>query len=152
MEKRILHLDVYVGIALLLFGVFGVFQTKGMPKQAAAFPKLILTMIIVLGTAQIILGVLKTGRMKKSGETISALKFLSLRPALTTAAMAFLYIFGVWKIGFYVATAVFIAVMMIFFHERSVKRILLTTGVLLVFLYVVFSWQLGVIMPKALLF
>lgn len=152
MKKRFLHLDVFVGIMFLLLGIFGFIGTINMPEKAAAFPKIILSLMILLSIILLLFGIKKTIKMERAGGEVPALNFTELGAPLAVAALTFFYVLCVWKVGFYVSTAIFIFVMMVFFNERSIKRIMLTILICLVFLYIIFTWQLGVIMPKGFLF
>ena len=151
-NKKKLHYDVYIGIIMLIFGLFFRTQTSVMPEQAAIYPNIILEVICVLSAGVLISGIMKTKNAYQKGEVPASFTWNQLKSPMAIAVIIFAYLLLMSRIGFYVSTAAFVAVSMFFFGERSVKRICLVTAGVIVALYIIFSLLLGVILPDGLLF
>lgn len=151
-NKKILHHDVYIGIIMLIFGLFFRTQTINMPEQAASYPNIILNLICLLSAGVIITGIRKTKKAYQQGEVPATFTWPQLKAPMSVAAIVFAYLLLMWKLGFYVSTTLFVAGCMVYFGERSAKRVCIVTGGFIIVLYILFSKMLGVIMPDGLLF
>jgi len=63
-----------------------------------------------------------------------------------------LYVTGMERIGFYVSTALFLAVLMVWFDRKNFIGIVLMATAIPLFIYLVFEVGLRVMMPRGLLF
>lgn len=147
--KRRIHSDVFLGIAVLVFGVVMYAQTIPMPEMAAIFPKMMLIVLMVFGIGILLSGLKKT---KDPSEEDPSASFVNIKYPIAFFAIIVLYALSMYYIGFYVSTIVFAVSAMLFFKYRNVKVIIGASVGLVVFLYLMFGLWLNVRMPDALLF
>lgn len=121
-----------------------------MPGDAVVFPRIASSILTVLG-------VLLIGSNLRSNRVASKAKERAMSVSdLKNPAIALLiviaYVLGIKNIGFYASTLVVLPVFMRFLGIRSLKRILLITLVVSAIVYLIFSVQLGVLLPAGILF
>lgn len=66
-------------------------------------------------------------------------------------ALLILYVLAVIYIGFYISTPAMLVIYMYFMGIRNIKTILITTAVVMAFVYCLFTLQLGVPLPAGIL-
>ena len=79
--------------------------------------------------------------------------FVPWKRLLLVLACVFLYLLALNRIGFYVTT-LFVLPLTVYYFNRSLswRKILLSSAVLLIFIYVLFEMGLSVKMPRGFLF
>lgn len=149
MEKtRKISRDVWIGIGLMAFSGYFLFEATKIPGGAGEFPEGVLTIFLILSALMTIMGVGKTidpTREKKSDK--AEIHFFEIKSPLVVFLITFLYILLIGKIGFFIATTLFIPVIMLYYGVRKYWQILLTTAGLDVFVYVLFVRLLSVVLP-----
>lgn len=141
--KNKIHSDVYVGIFLEALCAFFFFYGKKLPKDAKAFPYIVLFLIAVLSVFVIIEGIRKT-REANGGKAVKDINWKTIRYPLLTLAVSVVYYFLFRYTGYFIATPILLAGLMLIFGIRNWKPLVFITVGYLVFTYIIFVWQLGV--------
>lgn len=151
------------GAALVLIGVgaAGFIYSLGLPERAAAWPLwmwgllILLSLLLLAGSCRGLLGARGAPGSPGAGDN-AARDAPSLRQGLQRAAtnLAFiaLYGVGVLQIGFYLSTAVYLMVHMLFLGVRPLWLTGAITAGVLAFFYLAFEYGLGVLVPSGALF
>ncbi|MDO5349127.1 MAG: tripartite tricarboxylate transporter TctB family protein [Lachnospiraceae bacterium] len=149
-EKKAFRQSIGVSLVIMAFAVAALVFSLPMPGNAPIFPRMAAGFLFFCA-----LGLLVGTIMRKNkGEApeVAAVDFGGMQSPLATLLLVIVYALGFKYIGFYVTTLVITVVLMIYMGIRSVKTIGLVAGILLIFLYGLFTMQLKVPMPKGLLF
>lgn len=149
-EKKFISTDVFLGVFCFIFAVIFLVQSLHFPDQVGFFPSLVLGLMLVFSLTVMGQGIYKTVRTRK-GTADYTNPELKKFPFVVLATIV-IYVFCMQKIGFFVSTAVFLPCEMLLFGQRKVLPIIISTVVVLLFLYFVFVGQLNVYMPAGLLF
>ena len=143
--KKEIHQDVYIGIACAALCVVVFFMNQGLPGGAGAMP-LLLDGILAILSAVIFIGGLRKSRLpeeerkkEKKAFTLDAVKI----PFIFWLIVAG-YVFLFYAVGYFIATAVMMIVMMLFMKRRDWKTMLIIDVIYLVVMYFVFVKMLGV--------
>ncbi|MBZ4653560.1 MAG: tripartite tricarboxylate transporter TctB family protein [Peptococcaceae bacterium] len=153
MKKRIIHQDVYMSIAMLIFAIVALARTSVFPAEAAHFPRLILGLLIVFTLWTLYEGIKKTKAINADGTGADkVIKLPQLTLPMATFLIVVVYTALIGILGFFTATTLFILGFMYFYQVRKVQTILLTLVGTNVFIYLLFVYQLNVPLPKGLFF
>lgn len=144
--------EVWLGLGLILFSLFFIGQCDTIANQSAAdYPRMMLSVLLAMSTLLFAQGLYYTfmpakylARFGKSNKSVG-LDVVG-RPLITLALTA-LYVALFIYINFFVATAVFVPLLMLLFGERKMITILCTTVGLELFVYLVFMKLLSVHFP-----
>jgi hypothetical protein len=140
--------------AVFTFILAGYFFFKGysMPSSAALFPQLVAGLVFLLSGAMVFQSLREA--KNRSGEPASGAaveqKIHVPRVILFTALIA-LYIFLIPRIGYFVATPLFMVVMYMFLRAIGFFRAILISLGFSVFIYFLFIWFLKLPIPMGLL-
>jgi hypothetical protein len=129
-------------------------RTGSMPAGAAQFPKVILACFIGFGLWIAYKGVVKTRLLKNDrGDQVKdkPLDLTQLKRPFLTLAGVIMYVAAIKLAGFFVASTAFVLVFMWFSGIRSIKKMLLITLGMDIFLYLLFVIQLKVQLPSGML-
>lgn len=147
--KKKLDQDVYISLILFVFAGWVFYCTVDMPSGAAVFPRLLVAAIAVFNADVLIKGLKKTkaaalaaasgAEGEAKGITWKDAK-MPLKAYLFIAAFVILFS----TVGYFIAAPLFFIGLMLFFKIRSWKTIIPVTAVYLIFIYIVFVWQLKV--------
>jgi hypothetical protein len=146
-EKRKINNDVYIGGILTAISLFFYFEAAKIHPEAAQFPNLMLVTLIIMSVLLAILGIRKTLRPELTLKSDTLLKFKVIRTPLIVFGIVALYMALIRFTGFFIATAIFVPVFMIFYGVRSIRVLVITDIVLNLFVYVLFVRLLKVVMP-----
>ncbi|MGE4352966.1 MAG: tripartite tricarboxylate transporter TctB family protein [Oscillospiraceae bacterium] len=144
-NKKSVVKEVWIGLALVLIAsYFRFIACNQLNKNAAQYPKYIFTLFLLMSLALTIQGVyfsLKPSSYKNKDVPITPaiIKY----PMIVFAAVV-LYLVMFYYIGFFVATTLFIPLIMLLYGERKVLNIVAVTVCLDAFIYVVFCLLLSV--------
>ncbi len=125
-----------------------------MPAGAAQFPKVILGCFIAFGLWIAYKGIVKTLLIQKGHEDQVKDKPLALKQMsrpMACLAGVIVYVAIIKITGFFVASTIFTLLFMKFYGLKSLKKMLLVTLGMNVFLYVLFVMQLKVQLPEGML-
>ena len=148
MEKiKKINRDVYIGIGLILFSIFFLIESSKIHPGAAEFPRIILSVLIIMSGMLVINGILNIRnpeRMKKSDKPVT---FSQIKSPVILAFLALLYVVAIDLIGFFVATTIFIPLFMYFFGVKKPAYILIVIASIDFFIYILFVKLLNVYLP-----
>lgn len=115
------------------------------------YPKIILTVLLVLSAALLIQGIYYTFNPERYnnryGKSNKSIRWSVVIHPLFVFGATLIYLILFHYINFFVATAIFIPLIMWIFGERKILRMLLTVVGLELFVYLVFVELLNVYFP-----
>ena len=141
-----------VGVVAVFYVICGLFfaETQKLPAESQTYPKFIVIILFGLTTLyliQMIMNAVKYGT--ESGK--SQFQGFQAKQFFVCLALTVLYIIAVLTIGFFVSTAVFLVVSLLFLKVKPLY-IAITTVALLLLIYGAFTLFLRVQLPNNLLF
>ena len=141
-----------IGVVAYVYAValFFLSMTLKLPKPAQAYPLFIIVLLLGLTTlyvAQMVIGAKKKG--VESG--MEDFKDFLPKQFFPVLAMIIVYLVLMYFVGFYISTALFMVVSLLFLKVKK-WQILLSTAVILVLVYCAFTLFLGVKLPMGILF
>lgn len=156
-----IHQDVYIGSILILMAGFLYYEALSFNAEASIYPKGILTLFGALGLLISINGFRKTKKKNDSnndsneeftyeGEE-SELTFSLIKNPFAVILMVIVYVILLNLLGFYSATALLTIGMLLFMGIKKWTTYVYTTLGILVFINLVFEFQLGVNLPTGFL-
>ena len=139
-----------IGVVAFVYAValFFLSMTLKLPKPAQAYPLFVLLLALTtLYVVQMIIGAKKKG--VESG--MEDFKDFLPKQFFPVLAMIVVYLVLMYFVGFYISTALFMVVSLLFLKVKK-WQILLSTAVILVLVYCAFTLFLGVKLPMGILF
>lgn len=145
-----IHLDTFIG--LLIFLVSGCFYylTLDIPPEPAEFPRLVIIILMVFSLVIMSKGVLLSVRANKKGLIVERY-FERIRGPMVVYFSLCVYVLLIEFLGFFTSTTIASAFFMILFGMRSYKRIFFVLSGINVFIYLLFVWQLKIVLPSGIL-
>lgn len=147
---RNIHIDVYIGLGLLLLSGFFYSVANGMPPDPAQFPKWILAILIAFSLAIGLFGVKETIACRREGRAVKKHFEKINEPTIVFVGIC-TYAALIDFLGFFTASSLASVFFMLLFGLRSYVRILLVLIGLNAFVYALFVWQLKISLPSGLL-
>ncbi|GAA0410547.1 hypothetical protein GCM10009133_18840 [Cocleimonas flava] len=147
---RNIHLDTFIGLLMLLVSAYFYYLAQNMPPEPAEFPKLVISILIVFSLVIMSKGVLLTLRAKKNG-TIVDHYFERIRGPMAVYLGLCVYVGLIELLGFFTSTTIASAFFMLLFGMRSYIKLLLVLIGINVFIYLLFVWQLKIVLPAGVL-
>lgn len=149
-EKKAFRQSIGVSLVIMAFAAAALIFSLPMPGNAPIFPRMAAGFLFLCSLGLLIGAVIR--RNKGEAPELAAVDFGAMQSPLVILALVIVYAIGFKYIGFYVTTLVITIALMVYMGIRSVKTIGIVAGVLLIFLYGLFTLQLKVPMPNGLLF
>lgn len=149
-EKKAFRQSIGVSLVIMAFAAASFLFSLPMPGNAPIFPRMAAGFLFLCALGLLIGAI--TRKNKGRAFEMTAVDFRNMDSPLVTLGLVILYALGFKYIGFYVTTLVISVALMRYMGIRSVKTVGIVAGVLLMFLYGLFTMQLKVPMPKGLLF
>ena len=152
MEKKVsIVREVWLGLGLVAFSTFFLFECNKLSEQAAQYPRIILSTLLAFSVALLIQGIWYSFRPQKYaeryGKSAKAIDWNVVSNPLIVFGATVLYLVLFHFINFFVATAVFVPLIMWIFRERKVLNMLLVTVGLELFVWLMFVKLLNVYFP-----
>ena len=144
MKSREIHQDVIIGIIIIIFCAFFFYITRNLNLKSGMMPRLLLTILTILGGMVCFDGLKKTKNVVETGKMEKFITVKSLKIPMTAYLYIASYVFLFKVAGYFIATPLFLIFLMRHFQEKSWKRIILVTGIYLSIIYLVFVQQLNV--------
>lgn len=147
--KTILKQDIVLGLVVAVFGAVALASTLSFPESSILYPRIVTSLIVVLGLLLTFKSAwdLKRGKYPEGCPVaLARMKFPAIAYLIIVA-----YVVLIDVLGFYVSTVLFMTVFMRFMNIKSLKTILLTEAVLLIFVVLLFNFGLKVRFPAGLL-
>jgi hypothetical protein len=136
MKKKI-DMDIYIGIFIILVSLFFLWKTRGIKPGAALFPQMLLVGSILLSIGIIWGGIRKS---KDNNATESSNKKFPFVVYICIIAYGLLF----WLCGYFIASTLFLIVLMRYLQIKSWKKIIPMTLAYLMVIYLMFVWQFRV--------
>lgn len=148
-KKTVIHQDVYISVLLLALSAYLWYLTTKMMPDAARFPRMALGVFIILMIWTLVSGIRKSIAATNDPERkdVRLLKWEQNKMSYALFGITVIYAIGLRYLGFFIATAIFIPVVMLFFRCRNIKLILGVTAGTLVFMYLMFVVFLKAALP-----
>ena len=150
-KKFSLVREVWLGLGLVIFSAFFLGQCNNLNQKAAQYPRIILTVLLVFSAALLVQGIYFSFRPavyeEKYGKSKKSVRLDVIANPLIVFGATIVYLALFHFTNFFIATAVFVPLIMLVFRERRVLPILLTTVGLELFVYLVFMKLLHVYFP-----
>ncbi|WP_417777468.1 tripartite tricarboxylate transporter TctB family protein [Stutzerimonas xanthomarina] len=146
-----LHPDTVIGLCMLLLCLYFYSVTANLPKDPALFPQIILVALAAFSLFILVAGLLKTIRARKRNEQVVGFFEDGLRGPLTAYAGLVVYVALIPVLGFFTATSLATAFFMGYFGYRSYIKALIVLVSINAFIYLLFVWQLRILLPTGLL-
>ena len=127
--------DAVIGSVLLVGSLLLMNMTFAFPKSSAAFPQMLLAVIILMSVVMVVQSYLK----EKNAVRADAQPFNATPYVVYAFILGFVVLFR--AAGYFVAAPALLIGMMLYFKMRSWKTMLVVTGVYCAFIYVLFVMQ-----------
>lgn len=155
--KKTLNQDVLAGSVLFLITLIFYLKTVALPDRAALFPEFILLLLFLFSVAIIINGVIKTKKEKRGEQVNQAdeeekLTFSIIKRPLLFVVILAAYFVVMGYLGFFVTTALLVALILYLLNCRKVVTYALTIVGTSLFIYFLFVSLLNVNLPQGILF
>lgn len=149
MNKRVYKQDIIAGVVIILLGISAFVMALSMPGNASMFPKIVSSGLMILGVLLILTSM---DKIKKNVDTEEkAASIGEFKSPVMVLGLLILYVLGVIYIGFYISTPIMLVCYMFFMGIKNIKTILVTTAVVMIFVYCLFTMQLGVPLPAGII-
>jgi len=146
--------DAYLAIAIVVFSIAVLVSTLSYPYQSAYFPRFILMLLGGLGGALFVKEIRKKkpSASPKNGGQPSVFQ----NPAFVKASMMIIYsvvyLVAISYVGFFTTTIIAIPMMIWLLGVKKPSTIMISTVVVVFFIYLIFDIFLKVPFPEGLLF
>jgi len=143
--------EVWLGAGLVAFSAFFLQQCNNLNARAQQYPKIMLSVLLALSAALLIQGIYYSFNIeryqKRYGKSTKSIEWSVVTQPLFVFGATVIYLALFYYVNFFVATALFVPVIMLMFGQRKVLPILITTVGIELFIYVVFVVMLKVYFP-----
>ena len=147
MEKTRIQ-DLVISIIVMAVGLYALVQGMGMPKDTRPFTVFVSGLFTLLGAILCIGSIIN--RNKPTSDS-SFIPFKEMINPLLAFAIVCAYVAGINILGFFVASTIFMLGFMFWMGYRRPLPMVLTTALMMVFIYFLFVVQLKVRMPSGFL-
>lgn len=145
--------DAYLAIAIVVFSIAVLLSTLSYPYQSAYFPRFILVLLGGLGCALFVKEIKK--RKPQSARKDGDQPPVFQNPAFIKVSMmivySVVYLLAIDYVGFFTTTIVSIPIMIWLLGVKKPSTIIISTGVVVFFIYLIFDIFLKVPFPEGLL-
>ena len=140
--KKQIHQDVIIGFVCLALCLLFYAMNRPLPAEAAMMPNLLVGLMTVLSACILYQGVVKS--KAPAEEQKKLFTWDGVKIPLITWGIVLAYVLLFYFVGYFVATAIIIPVLMRFMKQTSWKLILAIDAGYLLVIYVVFVRTLNV--------
>ena len=150
--------DSYVAIFLLVFCGLAYWEAYPYPHGSAYFPRILILLLAVMSCALMAKSILQGRREKVQKDRPPGVNGSSLwkkevaTKVVLMIAVSVVYLFIMSSVGFYLTTFIYLPLMIWLLGVRKKRVIALSTGFVLIFIYLVFSTFLKVPIPEGIAF
>lgn len=144
MKSKVIHQDVYISIVLYIVLALLLTVSMKLPKDSSIFPNMLIIGLTILNTSVLLKGINKTKSMRSEGTVVNPIRWEIIKVPLIVFTFIVGYILLFRLTNFYIATSIFMIVLMKFYKVQSWKTVILVTLVFNVFIYLGFSIGLNV--------
>lgn len=142
--------DLLLGIICILLGAFTIIMSDNFPNEASDFPRLVSTIIIILGIMLLIQYFRHiAGNTNKNEEKINVSKLIKV---IMLSCLFIAYYLFVEALGYIIPTFLIVFLTIILLEYKNIKVNLILSATLSVFLYLVFTFLFQVNLPQGLFY
>lgn len=150
MVKKYLNSDIVIGILIIILSFTLIINTEYMPEEASMFPNVVLRLSLTMGLILAIIGVRKVRNIEtQKKESSTELNNIKNPLIVFGIILGFAILFRL--LGFYISSAIFIVIYMMFYGERRIKVILPTALLLNAGVFILFEIIFKASLPKGIL-
>ncbi|MDO4988610.1 MAG: tripartite tricarboxylate transporter TctB family protein [Synergistes sp.] len=142
--------DKFFAVAVTLISALLTAQAFSYPYESSQFPRF-LCILMLLFSAIMLIKNLKSNTSQTTELSAASFAAATKIPVAVFGSVT-IYVVGIAYIGYFVSTALFMALTMIGFGERKVLHIAAAIAVFLAVVYALFVSFLGLRLPEGLLF
>jgi hypothetical protein len=146
-QKRKINIDVFIGIALTIAAIFFFTETLKINPGAAKFPRAVYGLFIAMSVLLTINGIRKTLKPSYASKNDFNFNFRVMGAPLAVFGIVAIYMALMYFTGFFISTAIFVPVFMLFYGIKNIRTILITDIALNLFVYILFVQLLRVTLP-----
>jgi len=147
---RNIHLDTFIGLLMLVVSGYFYSLTQEMPPEPAEFPKIVLIILMIFSLVIMSKGILLSIRAKKKGLIVEQY-FDKIRGPMVVYFALCIYVVLIELLGFFASTTIASAFFMLLFGMKSYTKLFLVLIGINVFIYLLFVWQLKIVLPSGVL-
>lgn len=145
MRSKSIHQDVYISVFIYAVLIFLFTASVKLPDDSASFPIILIVALALLNTSVFVKGLKKSKFMTVEGSTIkNSITWEVIKLPLITFLLVVGYVAIFTLTNYYIATAVFLIAMFLFYKIKSWKVILLVTLLFNILIYLGFGMFLNV--------
>ena len=152
--------DLYMGVFLILLSILAYIETLAYPMESAYFPRFIIILLLLLGGVVLVkeVFIIRKNREENSPEALPTTEGTVFwkTPAFRKVSMmifsSLVYMAVMEQIGFFVTTLIYLPIMMKLLGIKKLRTIILSTGIVVFFIYVIFVSFLNVPFPDGMTF
>ena len=147
MERTRLQ-NLVIGLVVIAIGLFGVYNAMGMPDGTRPYTLVVTGIFTVLGLLLAGNAIVYRNKPAHDCGVVTAKEMIN---PMIAFLMILVYTLLIPRVGFFVTSAVFMLIMMVWMGYRKPVPMVLTTGIMLGFIYFLFVVQLNVPLPSGIL-
>ena len=148
MERTRLQ-NLVIGLIVAAVGIFGISQAMGMPDGTRPYTLVVTGIFTVLGLLLSANAVIYRNKPAHDCGVVTAKEMINPMIAFVMVAV---YTLLIPKVGFFVTSAVFMLIFMVWMGYRKPVPMVLTTVGMLGFIWYLFVFSLNVPLPSGILF
>lgn len=149
MNKQEYKIDIGVGIVSFVLGVVAFVLALEMPGRASMFPKFVGVLFCILGAVLASTSAMKIKRGEESKK--SPVKLEVFKSPLMVFVLLVIYVLVMKTVGFYVTTPFMLILYMRLMGIKSWRTIVISTLVVMIFVFGLFTFALDIPLPQGLL-
>ena len=145
MKNKNIHQDIYISVVIYTSLIFMYTVAAKLPKDSSIFPKMLIVLFVVLNTAVFIKAIKKTKLMiSEKSKEVNTINWKTIKTPLAVFLISVFYVIILKFSNYFIATVIFMIVLMKFYKFKSWKTILLTTIIYNIIIYIGFVKMLNV--------
>jgi len=148
--KAFLNQDAYIGYSLIIVSILFIYMSTDFNGEARIFPLIFLVINIIFS----LFIIFKSSKRENfdDDDDEEKMSFFFLKKPMLLLLGTIVYTFLITWIGFLLSTIIFLLSFIYINKYKSHKVIFLTTILTLIFVYLVFFYELNVPLPSGILF
>jgi len=147
MERTRLQ-NLVIGLVVAAIGLFGMYNAIGMPDGTRPYTLVVTGIFTVLGLTLSGNAIYYRHKPAHDCGVVHAKEMVN---PMIAFLMILVYTLLIPRVGFFITSAIFMLIMMVWMGYRKIVPMLLTTAIMLGFIYFLFVIQLSVPLPSGIL-
>lgn len=149
MNNQEYKIDIGVGVVSFVLGVVAFVLALDMPGRASMFPKFVGVLFCILGAVLAINNAIKL--IKGAESTKTPIDFKVFKSPFMVFALLIVYVFVMKTVGFYVTTPFMLIIYMRLMGVKSWRTTIISTLVVMLFVFGLFTFALDIPLPEGFL-